>query len=185
MQLSIKGIHGTCEQAAEQILAHGFKAADTRARAGSGVYFWAYHSYEQRARQLARAWWEQKSADHEYDHFHRRGFAMLHLDLKVEIGELLDLDSVASQDDLLAVEANLLARGIPLSSEVLYAAYMRVAEKRAADRGRTLKVVKAMMPPPGPYRSQVRAHLTAAVNGYMVLPGAVGLLDSSVLSVLK
>jgi hypothetical protein len=185
LQLSIKGIHGTCEQAAEQILAHGFKSADTRARAGSGVYFWAYSNYDQRARQLARAWWEQKAADHEYDHFQRRGFSMLHLDLKVEVGEYLDLDSVPSQDDLLAMEANLTARGMSLTSELLYAAYMRVAEKRAADRGQTLKVVKAMMPPPSPYRPLMRAHLTAAVNGYIVLPGAVGLLDSSVLSVLK
>jgi len=185
LQLSIKGIHGTCEQAAEQILAHGFKAADTRARAGSGVYFWAYHNYDQRARQLARAWWEQKSADHEYDHFQRRGFAMLHLDLKVEVGECLDLDSVANQDDLLAVEANLLSRGMSLTSEVLYASYMKLAEKRAAGLGRPLKVVKAMMPPPAPYRPAARAHLTASVNGYIVLPGAVGLLDSSVLSVLK
>ena len=184
MQLSIKGIHGTCEQAAEQILARGFKTADTRARAGSGVYFWAYHSYDQRARLLARTWWEQKLADHEYDHFQRRGFVMLHMDMKVEVGEAHDLDTVANQDDLLAVEADLLSRGMKLTSEALYAAYLKVAEKRAAARRQPIKVFKAMMPPPGPYRPTVRAHLTGAVNGYIVPPGAVGLLNSTVLSVL-
>jgi hypothetical protein len=185
LQISIKGIHGTCEQAAEQILAHGFKAADTRARAGSGVYFWAYNSYDTRARMLAQAWWEQKSADREYDHFRRKGFTMLHLDLKVHVREYLDLDTVANQDDLLATEAVLMSKGVVLSSEELYATYMRLAEKKAQGLGHTLKVVKTMMPPPAPYRPRVRAHLTPAVNGYIVLPGAVGLLDSSVLSVLK
>ena len=185
MQISIKGLHGTCEQAAEQILAHGFKAADTRARAGAGVYFWAYHNYDKRARQLARAWWEQKSADHEYDHFQRRGFVMLHLDMKIEVGQSIDLDSVSVQDDLLAVEEDLLGRSMSLTREALYSFYLVEATKRVASRGGILKVAKAMMPPPGPYRPSVRAQLTSSVNGYIVLPGAVGLLDSSVLSVLK
>jgi hypothetical protein len=77
------------------------------------------------------------------------------------------------------------SRGLQLSRGVLYASYLKQTEKQAAKRGQQLKVVKAMMPAPARFGAAPRAHLTTAVNGYMVLSGSVSLLDSSVLSILK
>ena len=69
---------------------------------------------------------------------------MLHLDMKIKVGQSIDLDSVSVQDDLLAVEEDLLGRSMSLTREALYSFYLVEAAKRVASRGAILKVAKAI-----------------------------------------
>lgn len=55
----IKGVHATCRHWARQIQSHGFKNSKY-GRAGSGCYFWLYHSDPVFAEYLGFTWWKSQ-----------------------------------------------------------------------------------------------------------------------------
>ena len=186
MPIAIRGLHATCEQAAEQILARGFNPADVRLRAGPGAYFWAYSGDDTLARELAHAWWVYKSGKGEYDRYHpaKRGYAAIHLEWQIEASEFLDLDGVRVSEELVMLERNLAAMGENYTSEQLYGMYLLEAERNARTRGGSYKVAKARMSAAPGFFPKGHPYLTSAVNGYIILPGAISLLNPTNLSKL-
>lgn len=183
--MQITGLHATCGSAAAEIQAKGFAVADTRARYGSGAYFWAYSTDRRLAARVAKAWYDQKFHSREYDGYTDRRFALLELTLTIADDEFLDLDSVPGKEllneafrRLQAIEERKHPRDqeLPLKPHRVYEAAIGAAVLALRKRtpSVTLKVVKVNVSPPNGFVLPFEGWLQASVGAYILLPEAMG-----------
>lgn len=87
--MQLKGTHGTCVSAADEIKKSGFNPH--QGRRGTGVYFWAYgDGTRQVARALSYAWWNFCNSKGRFRSKENSSYICLDVDLKTE--KLLDLE---------------------------------------------------------------------------------------------
>lgn len=180
--MQIIGFHGTCASAAESILKNGFQASGQRQRAGPGVYLWAGPgSLEQRAMALSETWYQQKFEEGDFAKLKQQDFALMRVEMDVEIDELLDLEQVGHHQGLETLANKARASGKPFEDTMaLYTSYIAQVAAFRATKGMQLKVVRVILPAPQPfkYHSARGLVLTSGVDAYIVQRDAKGILPA-------
>lgn len=181
------GYHGTCAEAANRIIAEGFKNVNKRARAGPGAYFWAGEgALELRAVELSRTWAAQMLHAGAYDSFRDKRTVVIKAEFEIEVSEYLDVDQRFSHFALVALQEKSTALGSPFKDEAsLYAAYIKLQQVEYLKKGTELKVVKAFMPAPARFSWDFTPYLTKNVVAYIVQPNALGLVGPDALTIVN
>lgn len=88
--IELKGTHGTCKSACEDIAANGFRqGAGVR---GTGVYFWDYPSdLKCYATELARGWWKRDSVNGKYKQYVDKSLGIIYATISTKEDAFLDL----------------------------------------------------------------------------------------------